>query len=66
MKPVLLESLERVAAIDIDRIEIIIDDDQPDKVELYILDDSGRRQEGGTFSRSDFMDAILKFYNENY
>jgi hypothetical protein len=66
MKPVLIESLERVAAIDINRVEIVIDDDQPDKVELYILDNSGRRIEGGTFSRSDFMDAILKFYRENY
>ena len=66
MRPRLVENAEKVMSIDINRVEIVIDDNDLDKVELYILDDSGRRQEGGTFSRSDFMDAILKFYNENY
>jgi len=53
-------------SIDINRVEIVIDDNDLDKVELYILDDSGRRIEGGTFSKSDFIDQVLKFYNENY
>ena len=66
MKPVLLESLERVAAIDINRVEIVIDDDLPDKVELYILDNSGRRIEGGTFSRDAFMRSVQQFYDQNY
>jgi hypothetical protein len=66
MRPRLVENAEKVMSIDINRVEIVIDDNDLDKVELYILDDSGRRIEGGTFSKSDFIDQVLKFYNENY
>lgn len=48
------------------RIEIVIDEDADHQVELYMLDENGVRIEGGTFELNDFMDHVLKFYNENY
>lgn len=53
-------------SIDIDRIEIVIDDDHPDQVEIYMLDEQGRRVEGGTFSRDAFMRSVQQFYDQNY
>ena len=58
--------LERTNDLVIDRIEIVVDSAREDRVELYILDAQGERVEGGTFNRSDFMTAVLKFYSENY
>ena len=55
-----------VKSLDIERMEIVIDDDHEDFVEIYMLDEFGNRVEGGTFRRAAFMDAILDFYNENY
>lgn len=57
------ESVEHLA---IDRVEIVIDDDNIDRVELYILNRAGERLEGGTFNKSAFMDHVLQFYNDNY
>jgi hypothetical protein len=37
-----------------------------DKVEIYMLDESGNRIEGGTFDRNAFINHVLKFYNDNY
>jgi len=56
--------IESTNAILINRLEIIVDDS--DKIEIYHCDDSGRHIEGGTFSKSDFMDAVLEFYNRNF
>ena len=53
-------------SIDMERIEIVVDDSKPTKVEIYILDDKGERLEGGTFSRDDFMSMVRKFYDDNY
>lgn len=50
----------------VDDIEIVIDDDQPAQVEIYMLNRRGERIEGGTFDRIQFMDAVKKWYNENY
>lgn len=50
----------------LDRIEIVIDEDYPDRIEIYKLDSDLNRIEGGTFNRSAFMDWILEFYNQNY
>ena len=58
--------LERTRDLQIDRIEIVTDSDANDRIEIYILDSAGERIEGGTFSRSDFMTAVLAFYNANY
>lgn len=57
---------EKALSIDIERVEIVIDEDHPERVEIYMLDDLGNRVEGGTFKKSDFMDAVLEFYNRNY
>jgi metal-dependent HD superfamily phosphatase/phosphodiesterase len=56
----------RGESIDIERMEIVVDDSKPTKVEIYLLDETGQRVEGGTFSRDDFMSTIRKFYDENY
>ena len=66
MKPVLVDSVEKVGSIDINRVEIVIDDTRSDKVEIYMLDESGRRIEGGEFDRSEFMNAVLAFYNTHF
>jgi hypothetical protein len=58
--------LERTQDLSIGRMEIVVDDSTPDRVELYILDEVGSRLEGGTFSLSDFMTHVAKFYHENY
>jgi len=62
----MIEQLDRVSDLVIERIEIVIDDEASDKVELYILDTLGERVEGGTFDRSAFMNHVLQFYNDNY
>ena len=62
----MIEQLDRVSDIVIDRIEIVIDDEATDKVELYIVNAEGERVEGGTFDRSAFMNHVLQFYNDNY
>jgi len=62
----MIEQLDRVSDLVIDRIEIVIDDEASDKIELYILDTLGERVEGGTFDRSAFMNHVLQFYNDNY
>jgi len=57
---------EPVTVLDISNIEIVIDDDYPERVELYKLDSNGLRLEGGTFSKDAFMAWIDKFYSDNY
>ena len=49
-----------------DRIEIVIDDADPLKVEIYMLDFQGDRIEGGKFDKDLFMTCVLQFYNQNY
>lgn len=66
MGKIIVNDAEPTQDLVIDRIEIVTDDSNMDRVEIYILDNHGERVEGGTFNRSDFMTAVLKFYNENY
>ena len=67
IKPIIKDrDLERTNSLDIDRIEIVIDEYNPEKVELYILDQAGDRIEGGTFDRASFMNHIVDFYNKHY
>ena len=56
----------RANDITLDQIEIVMDTARPDKVEIYMLNKTGERIEGGTFSVNAFMDVILKFYSENF
>jgi len=46
-------------------IRIEIDEDQPDRVWLWMIED-GVKVEGGSFNLDEFMDMILRFYNDNY
>ena len=55
-----------VTALDINKIEIVVDDDTPDKIELYLLDERGTRIEGGTFDKEAFMAAVRQFYEANF
>jgi hypothetical protein len=55
-----------VVALDIGRIEIVVDDEHADRIELYILDSLGNRVEGGTFDRAAFIAHVSDFYNLNY
>ena len=50
----------------IHNLELVTDEDYPDKVEIYMIDQDGDRIEGGTFSMNGLIDAILKYYNDNY
>ena len=55
-----------VESLDIERIEIVTDLDNPDNVEIYLLDDFGDRIEGGVFAKAGLMKAILDYYNSEY
>ena len=57
---------ERGDSIEISNIEIVIDEDNPGKVEIYMLDETGYRQEGGTFDKTAFMQVVRTFYDNNY
>jgi hypothetical protein len=57
---------ERGDSIEISNIEIVIDEDNPGKVEIYMLDETGSRQEGGTFDKQAFMQVVRTFYDNNY
>ena len=56
----------RVDDLTIHNIEIVADEDNDDKVELYIVDSNGNRLEGGTFDKNSFMNAVMQYYNDNY
>jgi len=60
------EPAENVLSIDVDRVEIVIDEDYADRVEIYMLDEDGNRVEGGTFNKREFMNVVLEFYNSHY
>lgn len=66
MRPKLVDNCEKVTELKVNRLEIVIDDARPDKVELYIVNHLGERQEGGTFNLDAFMTHVMKFYNDNY
>jgi hypothetical protein len=57
---------ERGTDITVHDIEIVVDEDQPEKVEIYMLNKDYERIEGGTFDREAFVAAVLAFYNANY
>jgi hypothetical protein len=57
---------ERVSELQVNRLEIVIDDVDPDRVELYILNHLNERIEGGTFNRAAFMDHCMEFYHRHY
>jgi len=65
-KNITVSDAEPVQSLDMDRVEIVIDDENHEKVELYMLDETGLRIEGGTFDKSAFISHVLQFYHANY
>ena len=57
---------ERGPDIQVGDWEIAVDNDHPDRVEIYRLDKNHERIEGGTFRLTDFMNMVADFYNRNY
>lgn len=55
----------RVMNLELQDIRITIDPDYPDKVEIEMME-NGVGVEGGQFDLSGLLQAIRKFYNENY
>lgn len=51
--------------LDMANIRIEIDEDQPERVWIWMIQD-GKKVEGGSFDLKDFMSAILDYYNANY
>lgn len=46
-------------------IRIEIDEDHPEAVWIWMIE-NGVKVEGGKFSLAEFMDVILKYYNDRY
>ena len=57
---------EPVRNIKLEHIELVLDDDDPDRIEIYLLDRHMNRVEGGGFNLNDFIAAIVEFYNREY
>lgn len=51
--------------LDMANIRIEIDEDEPEHVWIWMIE-NGVKVEGGRFSLNEFMQAILKYYNERY
>ena len=47
-------------------MELVIDEDDPTRVWIYLLDDDHERVEGGSFNMVEFMTWVLKFYHRNF
>jgi len=56
----------RGTEITADRVELVIDPDDPTTVWIYMLSEDGEREEGGSFSMVAFLEWVVRFYNENY
>ena len=51
--------------LDMASIRIEIDEDHPDDVWIWMIED-GVKVEGGRFSLGQFMNMVLEFYNKEY
>jgi hypothetical protein len=47
-------------------ITFTVDEDYPDKIEISMTDDDGVVVEGGQFDLHEFMQHVMKFYNDRY
>lgn len=57
---------QAVDHLDVYDMRITIDEDNPHKVWIYLLNERGEEVEGGSFDKHDFMDAVLRFYNQGF
>ena len=60
------EDTYRGTEIACDRVELVIDPDDPTRVWIYLLDEDHERVEGGSFNMVEFMTWVLEFYHKNY
>lgn len=51
--------------LDMANIRIEIDEDHPDDVWIWMIED-GVKVEGGRFGLGEFMNMVLEFYNREY
>jgi hypothetical protein len=51
--------------LDMASIRIEIDEDHPDDVWIWMLED-GEKVEGGRFNLGQFLNVVLQFYNREY
>lgn len=51
--------------LDMANIRIEIDEDHPEKVWIWLIQ-NGIKVEGGSFPLREFMDVVLEYYNANY
>jgi hypothetical protein len=56
---------QEVTLLDMAGIRIEIDEDEPEKVWIWIIED-GIKVEGGSFSLDEFMNHIMNYYNGEY
>jgi len=56
---------QEVTLLDMAGIRIEIDEDHPEQVWIWIIED-GIKVEGGSFSLDEFMNHIMNYYNGNY
>ena len=56
----------RTTDISFDRVELVIDPDEPTRVWIYLLDENHERTEGGSFNMVEFMEWVMHFYHANF
>ena len=59
------QTTEDLPVLTMANIRIEIDEDHPEKVWIWMIED-GEKAEGGSFDLSAFMDCVLQFYNYHY
>jgi hypothetical protein len=56
---------QEVTLLDMAGIRIEIDEDEPERVWIWMIED-GIKVEGGSFSLDEFMNHIMNYYNGEY
>ena len=59
------QTTEDLPVLTMANIRIEIDEDHPEKVWIWMIED-GIKVEGGSFDLDEFMNHILNYYNDNY
>ena len=63
---IITKDANKTHAIDMDKLEVAADSNDPTKIAIYMLDEQGNRVEGGTFSKRDLVESIVEFYDKNF
>ena len=59
------QTTEDLPVLTMANIRIEIDEDHPEKVWIWMIED-GEKVEGGSFNLDEFMNHVLNYYNGNY